>query len=162
MTGLISSTSTPISLGPLRSADRARWEELARGYHAFYGESFPGSTYDATWARLAADSGISGVGAYTDGRLAGIAHYLFHPHVWEGTVCYLQDLFVDETMRKRGIGQRLIEHVARLATDRGAFRLYWSTHRDNIAVRRMYDRVAALTPYMRYDMALPPTSTNLE
>jgi hypothetical protein len=35
-----------------------------------------------------------------DGRLRGIAHYIFHRSCWTiGNYCYLQDLFVAETAR---------------------------------------------------------------
>jgi len=34
-------------------------------------------------------------------------------------VCYLQDLFVDDTVRRRGCGAKLIEAVAAIARERG-------------------------------------------
>ena len=141
----------------LQPRDRAPWERLAREYHRFYGESYPSSAYDATWARLISGADIHGAGAYLDGRLVGIAHCLFHAHVWDGTVCYLQDLFVDDAMRGQGMGRALIEHVADAARERGAFRLYWSTRDDNAAARRLYDRIAQFNGFIRYDMPLAPS-----
>ena len=61
-----------------------------------------------TWARLHDPAEPMGaLGAYVDGRLCGIAHYIFHRSCWTvGDYCYLQDLFVVEDARGRGLGRR--------------------------------------------------------
>ena len=84
-----------IEIGPFRPGDRDAWEELARGYKAFYQDPMPDEAYEQTWRRLAAGTELRGLGARLDGRLAGLAHYFFHPAFWSGEACYLQDLFVD-------------------------------------------------------------------
>lgn len=63
--------------------------------------------------RLAAGTELRGLGARLDGRLAGLAHYFFHSAFWSGEACYLQDLFVDETLRGQGAGR----HPSRAAAD---------------------------------------------
>ena len=140
----------PLTISPLLPADRADWERLARGYHDFYRETTPPEGYDATWTRLVAATEIFGLAARLDGRVVGIAHYVFHQHVWRGTVCYLQDLFVDERARGGGVGRALIERLSSVARDRGAFRLYWHTAEDNARARLLYDKVAQLTEFVRY------------
>src|ERR1700748_1150780 len=97
-----------IEIGPLRPGDRAAWEALARGYKPFYSESEPDEAYEQTWRRLAAGTEIHGLGGRLDGRLVGIAHYVFHPAVWSGEACYLQDLFTDEAARGRGAARALV------------------------------------------------------
>jgi len=94
-----------IEVGPLRPEDRAAWEVLARGYKAFYQDPMLDEAYEATWRRLAAGTELYGLGARLDGRLAGIAHYFFHPAFWSGEACYLQDLFTDEAVRGRGVAR---------------------------------------------------------
>ena len=66
-----------------------------------------------TWARLHDPAEPMGVlGAYVDGKLRGIVHYLFHRSCWTiGNYCYLQDLFVAEGARNLGLGRALIEAV---------------------------------------------------
>jgi len=153
----IVAAATPVvacRIAPLAPSDRDAWERLARGYHDFYRESFSAGAYDATWQRLLDGRVIVGVGAHAGGRLVGIAHYLFHEHVWREQVCYLQDLYVDENVRRAGVGRALIDHVAGAARGRGAFRLYWSTGFDNTTARRLYDKVATVMPYVRYDRSL--------
>jgi GNAT superfamily N-acetyltransferase len=139
-----------IETGPLRPEDRATWEVLARGYKTFYSESEPAEAYEQTWRRLAAGTELFGLGARLDGRLVGIAHYLFHPAVWSGEACYLQDLFTDQAARGRGAARALIEAVAAAARERGADRFYWHTQEGNTRARVLYDKVARFTGFIRY------------
>jgi GNAT superfamily N-acetyltransferase len=136
---------------PLAVGDRTRWEALARGYKTFYETVLPPEAYEATWQRLMRADVLHGIGACADGQLIGIAHYFFHPHVWEQDVCYLQDLFTDEAMRGRGVARALIEGVARAARERGSTRLYWQTRQDNARARVLYDKVGRFNGFIRYD-----------
>ena len=93
----------------------------------------------------------SGFIAHLDGQPAGIVHYLYHSHCWRlERVCYLQDLFADPSARGMGIGRALIEQVAAQASIVGAPSVYWLTQDDNHKARKLYDRVATLTPFIKY------------
>ena len=140
-----------ITVTSLRPEDRAAWESLARSYHAFYAEIFPLESYDQVWSRLREAKEIQALGAYDDTRLVGIVHFLFHRHVWQADVCYLQDLFVDESVRGRGVGRAGVEREARTA---GAFRVYWMTKDDNATARRLYDKVAVHSGFIRYELGV--------
>lgn len=144
-----------IVVASIEPADRASWEELARGYKAFYRTPTPDERYEETWRSLHdAGSGFHGLGAYLDGALVGIAHYLMHPLFWYGDACFLQDLFVAETARGHGAARALIGRVAETARSRGATRLYWTTQEDNHRARLLYDKVARFNGFIRYDYAL--------
>ncbi|MEU6041295.1 GNAT family N-acetyltransferase [Actinomadura sp. NPDC047616] len=143
-----------IDIGPLRPEDRAAWEVLARGYKAFYRTVVPDTGYEETWQRLQSGAELHGIGARSNGRLVGIAHYLFHVTFWSADSCYLQDLFVDESARGHGAARALIEHVAEEARKRGAARLYWTTKQDNVPARALYDKVARFHGFIRYDYPL--------
>lgn len=41
-----------IEIGPFRPGDRDAWEELARGYKAFYQDPMPDEAYEQTWRRF--------------------------------------------------------------------------------------------------------------
>ncbi|HYZ40986.1 MAG TPA: GNAT family N-acetyltransferase [Stellaceae bacterium] len=148
-----------IFVTPITSRDRTRWAELWRGYLDFYETSLPGEIYEHTWQRLiAAESPIRGLGARlgsTTAPLVGMVHYLFHAHAWTTReVCYLQDLFVDSSVRGRGCGRKLIEAVADIARSCGCYRLYWTTKEDNAVARSLYDRIARFNGFIRYDYTL--------
>lgn len=143
-----------IAIAPLRPDDRAEWEELARGYKAFYRTELPDARYEATWRALLADERVHGLAARIDGRIVGIAHYLFHAQTWSADACYLQDLFTAEEARGRGVATALIDAVAAAARARGAHKFYWLTKKDNERARALYDRIAAWKGFLRYDYPL--------
>jgi len=144
-----------IEIGPLRPDDRTAWDVLARGYKAFYRTEVTDDGYQQMWRRLLAGADLYALGARHDGQLIGIVHYLFHPIGWaEDDACYLQDLFVAESARGQGAARALIEAVAAAARDRPASRLYWTTQEDNATARRLYDRLAAFSGFIRYDYPL--------
>ena len=140
-----------LEIAPLAPADHERWNVLARGYKTFYETTLTDAEYEHTWQRLLARDGIAGLAARLDGKLVGITHYLFHASSWSAEACYLQDLFVDASVRGQGIARALIEGVAAQVRERGAVRLYWSTHQDNTTARTLYDKVAAHRGFIRYD-----------
>jgi GNAT superfamily N-acetyltransferase len=148
-------TTTPsIEVRPLQPADRAEWEALARGYRQFYNTPTSDAEFDTAWRRLLAGDGIDGLGAVVDGRVVGIAHFLFHSSTWAPSVCYLQDLFTTPELRRGGIARRLIEAVAAEARQRGATRYYWLTQDSNSVARGLYDQVGRFAGFLRYDYDL--------
>ncbi len=56
---------------------------------------------------------------------------------------YLEDLFVEPDERGQGIGQGLLEHLARLAARRGCGRFEWSVLDWNEGAIRFYQRMGA-------------------
>lgn len=145
-----------VTLRALRSADRPAWAELWQAYLAFYDSALPGSVYDSTFARLTdpSDTGMNAIVAEQGGRLVGLVHYLYHAHCWkpEG-VCYLQDLYVDPSLRGTGLGRALIEAVYAAADKDGHPTVYWLTQTFNTTARQLYDRVAVQTPFIKYQRA---------
>ena len=86
-----------------------------------------------------------------DGEPVGLAHYLFQRHGWRAEdVTYLQDLFVKPEVRGTGVGRGLIEAVYAAADDAGCPTVYWMTEHDNEAGRRLYDRMATVTKFIKY------------
>ena len=145
-------TTSDITIRPLRPDERAQWEPLWKGYQAFYKVVIPDDTTAVTWARLHDPSEPMGaLGAYVDGKLCGIVHYIFHRSCWTvGDYCYLQDLFVAESARKHGLGRALIAAVEDKARSAGASRVHWLTHETNADARALYDKVAERPGFIQY------------
>ena len=141
-----------LEIRPLRLDERADWEPLWKGYQLFYKVAIPEEATRVTWARLHDPAEpMEALGAYMDGGLRGIAHYLFHRSCWTiGNYCYLQDLFVAESARHLGLGRALIAAVEERARRAGASRLYWLTHESNAAARALYDQLAERSGFIQY------------
>jgi GNAT superfamily N-acetyltransferase len=137
---------------PLQLSDRSAWEPLWRAYLAFYETTQEPDAMDVAWQRLNDPAEpMFGFGAHVDGRMRGIVHYLFHRSFWTiGDYCYLQDLFVAETVRSMGIGRALIEAVYQRARAAGASRVYWLTQESNATARALYDKLAQRSGFIQY------------
>ncbi len=141
---------------PIDATDRAAWEPLWAGYLAFYERTLPREVTDFTWRRLTTGDGVFGLLAIDQtGDAVGMVHFVFHPTTWSiGGSCYLEDLFVSPTARGRRVGRRLIAAVGEAAKARGATTLYWQTEEFNGTARRLYERVAKRSPFVRYQVEL--------
>jgi GNAT superfamily N-acetyltransferase len=141
-----------VLIRPIRPNERTQWELLWKGYQSFYQVAIPDKTTDVTWIRLHDPAEPMGaLGAYIEGKLCGIAHYLFHRSCWTiGNYCYLQDLFVAQEARRHGVGRALIEAVEREARTAGASRIYWLTQESNAVARALYDQLAQRSGFIQY------------
>ena len=110
------------TIRPLAAADEAEWRRLWAGYLEFYEASVTEEVYRTTFARLLGDDAqdYHGLVAEQGGTPIGLTHYLFHRHCWRG------------------------ENVIYLPS------VYWLTQEFNATARKLYDRVAMLTPFVKY------------
>ena len=89
--------------------------------------------------------------AFIDNTAVGIVHFIYHLHLWQKEhICYLQDLFVDERFRKRGIAENLINEVYTEADQRKAKGVYWLTQDFNVKARGLYDKIGTQTSFIKY------------
>ncbi|EBA03556.1 putative Acetyltransferase [Rhodobacterales bacterium HTCC2150] len=145
--------NSALIIRPLVADDRSQWESLWREYLAFYETELPHEVYDSTFSRMLSgkDSEFHCKLAVLDGRPVGLVHYLFHRHGWSiENTCYLQDLYADPSVRGTGVGRALIEAVYKAADEHGATSTYWNTQHFNKTARVLYDRIAQLTPFLKY------------
>jgi GNAT superfamily N-acetyltransferase len=141
---------------PLEEKDRDDWARLWTGYLQYYETSVTSEVYESNFARLLGDDprDFNCFVAELDDRLVGLTHYLFHRHAWRiEEVCYLQDLYADPEVRGTGIGRALIEAVYAAADKHGAPAVYWLTQDFNTTARQLYDRIAKVSPFIRYNRA---------
>ena len=144
---------------PLTAADYGLWLALWQRYLAFYDTTLPLSTTEFTWERLLdSDYHIYGFGAWqqaeaeaVEPELVGFTHVVLHPNTWNSSYCcYLEDLFVSESVRGQGVGRMLIEQVYDFATLNECNRVYWTTQEGNKTARSLYDTMATKTDMVQY------------
>lgn len=149
-------TGTDTGAGTIRALtadDHPQWLPLWQGYLTFYEAALPAIVTETTWQRLLdpAEPVHGALAIDGDGRAVGLVHWLFHRSTWwVGDVCYLNDLFVDPTLRGKGVGRALIAHVYAQATAKGAPKVYWLTHETNTTAQKLYNAVAERTGFIQY------------
>ena len=136
----------------LERTDRPQWAPLWRAYLDFYRAQWSDEIANATFARIFdALEPVHALVAERGDELIGLAHYLFQRSTWLlNPQCYLQDLYVGETTRGRGVGRALIAAVVGAAKEAGAARVFWNTHETNAVARRLYDAVAERSGFIQY------------
>jgi len=142
-----------LEIRPIMPDDRPAWGDLWRAYLDFYETTLPEVVYDTTFGRLLSPDhpDQNGLIALLDGRAVGLVHYIYHAHNWRvEQVCYLQDLYAAPEARGMGIGRALIEAVYARADADGRPAVYWMTQEFNTTARQLYDRIATVTPFIKY------------
>ena len=141
-------------------ADYDAWRPLWDQYNEFYGRAgetaLAEENVQSTWQRFFDPAEpVHGLVAEHDGRLAGLAHYVFHRNtITIEKTAYLQDLFSSPALRGKGIGRRLIMEFYERARKAGTIGVYWHTHESNQAAMRLYDQVATNTRFVVYRKTL--------
>ena len=88
--------------------------------------------------------GAEAVIAMAGERPAGFALYFHNFSTFAGKRgLYLEDLYVRPEHRGRGVGRRLLRHLARLARERGCRRFEWAVLDWNEPAVRFYRRIGA-------------------
>jgi GNAT superfamily N-acetyltransferase len=147
-----------VTIRTIEPRDEARWREMWRGYLGFYGTPMPEAVTRHTWARIL-DPAVpmhAIVAEQPEGGTIGFANYVLHENTWSlAPVCYLEDLYVDEARRARGVGKSLIDWlVAKMKAERWA-RLYWATRETNYRARGLYDKYTPHSGFLRYVIMNP-------
>jgi GNAT superfamily N-acetyltransferase len=145
-----------VSIRDARPEDEQRWRELWAKYLAFYGVTLAPGITDMTWRRIfdPASTLFMRV-ADVDGKMMGFALCMTHEGSWIRTLdCYLEDLFVDETMRGKGLGRALLDDLVARLKAKGWARLYWHTDETNATARKLYDSYVESDGHIRYRITL--------
>jgi hypothetical protein len=145
--------NTALEVRPLQDSDRDDWTALWTAYLDFYGTSVPSNTFATYFDRLlgADPQDFNELAAVIDGKLVGLTHYLYHRHGWKvENVCYHQDLNADQSVRGICVCRALIEAVYAAVEANGTPSIYWPTQEKNTEARKLYDRVAQVTDFIKY------------
>jgi GNAT superfamily N-acetyltransferase len=150
-----------VKIRKIEANDEPRWRELWDGYTRFYEREPNEAITRHTWSRIMDPrTPIHAIVAVDDAEgVVGIANYVLHESTISLTpVCYLQDLFVDPSVRGGGTGKRLIDWLVAEMAAQNWSRLYWNTKEDNYRARGLYDKYTAHSGFVRYVLQ-PPART---
>jgi GNAT superfamily N-acetyltransferase len=139
---------TAVSAESIERVDTADLDELLvlmRAYCDFYEVAPSNADLLAIATALIGDpvnEGVQLIAREPDGRAVAFATVYW---TWSTTsgcrIGIMNDLFVVEDARGRGIADRLIEACRAECTQRGARQLAWQTAPDNLRAQAVYDRV---------------------
>lgn len=78
------------------------------------------------------------------GEIVGFALYYFAYSTWKGQCLYLEDLFVQPTLRQHGIGKQLFDHIVSIAKKSKVKRMDWQVLAWNEPALEFYKKQGAL------------------
>jgi GNAT superfamily N-acetyltransferase len=147
-----------IEVAPVAPGEYEELQPLIVAYQRFYGvEEIDEERNRAFFRRFLAPSedGML-LGARAGGPLLGYACLYWHFSSLQATETVLMnDLYVEEGARGRGVGRALIEATADVARQRGASHVEWATEPDNQTAQRLYDSTGAeRTEWVEYELGL--------
>jgi GNAT superfamily N-acetyltransferase len=136
--------------------DEGEWRSLWASYLAYYNIDLKPEITARTWRRILDDlSPLTARLARIEGEMVGFALHHNHASTWVAADdCYLEDLFVADTARGRGVGRALIDDLIAIALAKGWQRLYWHTDAGNTRARKLYDSYVETDGHIRYRLEL--------
>lgn len=145
-----------VAIRYISETDHGQWRVLWDQYNEFYGRTGPTALSEnvvqSTWRRfLEPSEPMHCLVAEYEGRLVGLAHYVFHRNtITIENTCYLQDVFSTPSLRGKGVGRKLIAAFYSQAKQAGTVGVYWHTHSSNKTAMSLYDKVATNTEFLVY------------
>lgn len=79
----------------------------------------------------------------TDGEIIGFASYFFAYYSWTGKAVYLDDLYVTQTHRKKGVGAALLNGIIDIARRNNCIKVRWQVSNWNKNGIDFYKRMGA-------------------
>jgi GNAT superfamily N-acetyltransferase len=147
-----------LEIAPIDAAEFERLLPLIAAYQRFYEvDEIDPERNRAFFRRFLAPSedGML-LGARDGGEIVGYACLYWHfSSLAAAESVLMNDLFVSEAARGRGVGRGLIEASAAIARERGAAHLEWATAPDNLTAQRLYDSTGAeRSEWVEYELEL--------
>ena len=99
--------------------------------------------------------------AEVDGKAAAIALWFRNFSTWDGVAgVYLEDLFVRQAFRRRGLARTMLAALARECVDNGYSRLSWAVLDWNVNAIALYDAVGGkqMSEWITYRVSGPELS----
>ena len=95
---------------------------------------------------MAGDDGEYLLGAADGAEARGVCQIRFRWSVWKSAEdCWLEDLYVQESARRSGLGRALVEAAVECARERGCKRIELDVNEDNAPALALYEACGFLT-----------------
>jgi len=145
-----------LTIRAIEEKDKDQWLKLWAGYLEFYKSTISSEQTELTWKRLINNElKMFGFVAESEEGVIGFTHCLFRPSTWTETdYCYLEDLFVDPSIRGKGVGRALMNKVVELAKEKNSKRVYWTTQEFNKTARVLYDSITPVSEFVQYRLPI--------
>ena len=147
-----------IDIAPLTPETFEQVVPLIAGYQRFYEVEEIDDERNRTFFRRFVAPSEDGMllGAWDGAELVGYACLYWHfSSTAAAETVLLNDLYVSERVRGRGVGRALIEASAAVGRERGAHSLEWETAPDNRTAQRLYDTTGAeRSQWVAYELPL--------
>jgi GNAT superfamily N-acetyltransferase len=147
-----------LQIAPVAPGEFEQLLPLIAAYQRFYeAEEVDEERNRLFFRRFLAPSGDGMLlGARRGGELVGYACLYWHfTSLLAAETVLMNDLFVAEQARGRGVGRALVEASAEVARGRDAAYLEWATAPDNFVAQRLYDRTGATrSEWVEYELGL--------
>lgn len=145
----------PFRIRAITKEDESAWRGLWDQYNHFYERTpFPEEVTATTFARFLDDNVRMYAAVAEDvetNRMIGFVTWYPHPNTATiEEIVYLNDLFVDTTVRNHGAGRALIEHVCQHAKTIPATKVYWLTQHFNHRAQLLYTKVGKKSDFVHY------------
>jgi len=132
---------------------RAKWDDLPAivrlladdelgSQREQYEEPLP-ETYYAAFEQIDCDSNHELIVAERDGKVIGTLHLMFLPSLsfQGGSRAQVESVRIDDSLRGKGIGSKLMKWTIEKAKSRGAHVLQLTTHGSRANAHRFYERL---------------------
>ena len=145
-----------LTIRAIQQDDSLSWNNLYKKYLKCYNTML--SEQQMTTLRdwfFDADKKIYCFLALNDNHVVGFVHFReFLRPIKASTGIFMDDLFVDDAFRGHGIAQRLIKSVEDFTRQKDIAIIRWVTGDDNHDAMRVYNKMAAKTQWVTYDLVV--------
>lgn len=126
-----------LKIQPINSTDYEGWLPLWNGNN---GMAIDPRITMQTWERLIdPQMPVHGLIAHDGDNACALVHYILHPVTGHlNNACYMQDLYVLPSYRRRGIARLLVETLAERGRIMKWARLYWLAEQNNKEAQALY------------------------
>ncbi len=77
-----------------------------------------------------------------DGREVARAHlYILSNDLHDKPFGFMEDVFVDESMRGKGMGSRMVKHLIERAKEKGCYKLICTSRHSKTKVHELYNKL---------------------